>query len=393
MKSIFSMLLCIFFCTLTLAQESNGLWSLLMTKIENNGIQRWKTRTSFPEQEIKNDWNDNYTITQLSYLNGLWTLVTAKNNLYEQSWRTRNTIESAMATINEMYVLEKKITSVDFGKGQWAIVASKGTNYTFQEAQKHYLDFPFEYIQLKRSEGYYVSDIGFDGTYWITIMSRDPKTTDQVYLSKAEFPENEIKNYWDKGYRINKLKYLGNKWYVFFIKNPDYGMQAWRTRYEFPEKEINELWADGYSIAGISFNPNYKAPVTAPKEETLVGVWNEVGTSSLIEFQADGYYIVEYWDYDDFTGVDYKVRVGGKGYKDEFGTPINITYEVNNYSNPKRLDIVGSNSDGNETRVKCIYKFEGGKLIIKIPNDGVTMPASNFNAETGYEITTLERAQ
>lgn len=365
----------------------------MMTKIENNGIQRWKTRVSFPEQEIKSDWNEGYKITQLSYFKGLWTIVTANNGLYEQKWFPNATAYDALEQIRTVYSEGRMVTSVDFGADSWVVVMSKGEKYTYQETQKHYLDFPFEYIQLKRSEGYYVSDIGFDGSYWMTVMSKDPKTTDQVYLSKAEFPETEIKNYWDKGYRINKLKYLGNKWYVFFVKNTDYGMQAWRTRYEFPEKEIKELWADGYSIAGISFNPNYKAPVTAPKEETLVGVWNEVGTSSQIKFQADGYYVVEYLAYDDFYDEDYKVTIGGKGYKDEFGIPINITYEVNNYANPKRLDIVGSTLDGNETRVKCIYKFEGAKLLIKIPNDGVTLPATNFEIEEGYQITTLERAQ
>ena len=377
------------FSTPFYSQNKDGLWSLVMTKIENNGQQRWKTRYEFPEAEIKSDWNDGYEITQLSYLNDVWTLITAKNSFYEQSWRTKNSVDNALEAINELKVAGKMITSLEYGKNQWVIVASKGTDFSTQEAKKHYLDFPYEYMQNKISQGYFLSDIGFDGTYWLTIFSKDNYTSSQFYFTSQTFPESEIKNYWNKEYRISKLKFLNNKWYVFMIKNTKYGQQAWRTRYEFPKNEITELWGQGFSISSIHFNPTAKQiPVV---NESLVGSWRAPDTDDVIIFGNDNFLKLEYWEYDPLEDMDYKVILGGKGYTDQYGTPIDFKYEVKSNDNPKSFDMVISVEGKEYQRLTYLYKFENSKLIIKAPREGVTKKTYDFNEEDGFDITVYER--
>ncbi len=51
--------------------------------------QRWRTRQFFPEDEIREGWSDGYSVTSLTFGNGMWALVMSKGkNFYQQSWFT-----------------------------------------------------------------------------------------------------------------------------------------------------------------------------------------------------------------------------------------------------------------------------------------------------------------
>ena len=53
--------------------------------------QRWWTRSYFPENEIKEGWDEGRKITSLTYGNGAWVLVMSKGSgLYSQQWWTRS---------------------------------------------------------------------------------------------------------------------------------------------------------------------------------------------------------------------------------------------------------------------------------------------------------------
>ena len=52
--------------------------------------QGWNTDPQFPQDQIKEAWDDGRDISSLSYGNGVWTLVTTKiPGNYLQSWFTR----------------------------------------------------------------------------------------------------------------------------------------------------------------------------------------------------------------------------------------------------------------------------------------------------------------
>ncbi|NJO87622.1 MAG: hypothetical protein HC831_00675 [Chloroflexia bacterium] len=63
-KVINTFLFVLFFSTSAFSQSE--LWNLIMSKGTGYTDQRWKTRTEFPDSEIKQDWDDGYSISDLS---------------------------------------------------------------------------------------------------------------------------------------------------------------------------------------------------------------------------------------------------------------------------------------------------------------------------------------
>ena len=66
--------------SVTFAQ--NNKWILTMTKESGYNGQEWRTKTIFPDVEIKELWAKGYQITSLTYGEGKWAVVMSTGSKY-----------------------------------------------------------------------------------------------------------------------------------------------------------------------------------------------------------------------------------------------------------------------------------------------------------------------
>lgn len=146
---------------------------IVRSEFKNSIEQRWCQSKSFPKEDIAYYWNIGFAITAINWSKGYWLILFSKGTAYGQkeSWETTFTLnpKKLTKTLNEE---SKIISSVCFGDGKWAI---------------SYALHPNIYSQ-------------------------------QLYLGE-NFPEDEITNLWNDNYDISKATYANGQWFLTFINS------------------------------------------------------------------------------------------------------------------------------------------------------------------------------
>jgi hypothetical protein len=266
---IINTLLVIFLFSTTAVSQS-GLWNLVMSKGSGYTNQRWKTNTSFPSEEIKKDWNDGYSITELTYHDGKWAVVMSKGaNLGIQRWRKRTYFPEK--EIDEGWDDGYNISHLTYGNGMWVLVMSKGSTQPAQiwRTRSYY---PQDEIKEYWNKGYYITDLIYGDGKWALVMSKGTGFTKQSWRTRKYYPKDEIKELWDKDHDITSLTYGNGVWALVMSKGSKYTQQWWRTRKNFPETEIKELWGKGAYITCLSqglYETKAEVPIVENKAPTI----------------------------------------------------------------------------------------------------------------------------
>jgi hypothetical protein len=267
-KAINIFLFVLFFSVDTFSQSE--LWNLVMSKGTGYTDQRWKTRTEFPNDEIKKDWDDGYSITDLTYHDGKWAVVMSKGaDLGLQRWRKRTYFPEK--EIDESWDDGYNITHLTYGNGTWVLVMSKSSSQPAQLWRTRSY-FPKDEIKENWDKGYYITDLVYGDGKWALVMTKGTGYTKQAWRTRAYYPKDEIKELWDQGYYITSLTYGNNLWALVMTKGSTYTQQWWRTRTYFPEKEIKELWDKGAYISCLSqgaYENKADVPVVENKPPTI----------------------------------------------------------------------------------------------------------------------------
>ncbi|MBN2894059.1 MAG: caspase family protein [Bacteroidales bacterium] len=172
----------------------------------------------------------------------------------------------------------------------WFLVCSKNTgeSNSFYTSQYYFEDMKTD-IREYWDKGYYVSNIEYNGYYWITTFSSNSKITDQTWIKHNIFPKETIQEKWDKGFYITDIAFGEGEWLIIMSKGLGYEDDIWRTKsnYEDMKTEIQKYWdlnyritnieygdgmwafsmAKGTGIIGQTFNPNVDIPADWIKEK------------------------------------------------------------------------------------------------------------------------------
>lgn len=265
-------------------------WGLVMSKGSNLGLQIWRYREYFPQEEIKEGWNDNYYITALSYGKvptgeEVWVVVMSKNAGYsDQIWRTRSYFPQE--EIEEGWQQGYYITSLTHGKSKgenvWALVMSKDP-YISEQRWYTRSYFPKEEIKKAWEDGFSVASVNYGDGLWALVVDKDSRYGLQRWYTRDYYPKDEIKEGWDLGYDINHLAYGDGLWAVVMSKNLNYQDQLWKTRKYFPKDEIKEGWDAGHAITGLYMG--YEKEAEAPASPPSI-TWQEPAASSVSSYES-----------------------------------------------------------------------------------------------------------
>ena len=389
--------------------RSEGYFGV-MTK--NNGYtqQRWKTRDNFPKEEIKSDWNDGYSISDLSYDNNKWTLVMSKGTGFStQNWITRRewNREDIKAKWDEGYL----ITEASYGNGVYAIVFSKTDALGRQKWATKISGFPSDKIREFGKEGLKITKVFYGKDRWVLVGTKDSRIKNQKWFKRSKFPAEDIETYTVQGYSITQLS-QEDGWWVLVMSQYYKGDQpnVWFRDAAFPKAEIKKYWDQGYYLTDLTYSYPDNRP--APQEVTtsnqpsknqvkstaadrrwekmnlqdyLIGTWYGGAPD-----ETDKGYLI-FNRYRDLTMINKKDTIGGPGYTMS-GVDIELKYELNSFNTPNQLDWVFY-SDGKEyARIKGIIRRTGpDEFKFKLaPGIGEPRPSS-FTTTKGSKITVFKR--
>ncbi len=237
--------------------SQSQVWNLVMSKGTGYTDQKWETKSYFPENEIKVDWDLGYYITDLTFNDGNWALVMSKGTGFsEQMWRTRTYFPEK--EIDEYWAKEYQITHLTYGNGVWGLVMSKLSQGPPTQIWRTRTIFPEAEIKEHWDKGHYITNLVYGEGKWALVMTKGNGFTSQIWRTRTYYPEQEISEFWNQGYYITSLTYGNGVWALVMSKGVGYTQQWWRTRTVFPSIQIQELRDQGAYISGLSQGPYSK---------------------------------------------------------------------------------------------------------------------------------------
>ena len=332
----------------------------VMSKYNGYTKQRWKTRDAFPKEEIKKDWDEGYYISDISYDNEKWTLISSKGTGFTlQRWATR--VDFPKEKIKELWNESYRVTELNYGNGVWALVMSKGSGFGKQRWATS-SDFPREKIKEFGDEGLYITELIYGNDRWALVSSKDEDIVGQRWFKKSQFPKKDLEEQINQGYNVTQLEYHNGFWILIMTKYATLKPQQWFTDNTFPKDKIREYWNQGFYLTDITYGitsarsnevsnvskTSYKT--SKPLIDLLVGKWY----GGVPDENEKGYFI---FDKDLYaTMITDKDTIGGKNYY-ESGVKIDLRYSINTSVSPKQLDLFFKAGETNFGAMKGIIRM------------------------------------
>ncbi len=376
---------------------SFGQYHLVMTYGSDITAQKWKTRTELPKEEINDDWDNNYSLSSISFNNDLWTVVSSKGLGYTlQAWRSR--VDFPENEIRELWETGYAITDLTYGNGLWVLVMSKGSEYTGQKWATS-SEFPKDKIKEFWDDGRSIIKIAYGQGKWALVGSKSDNIGLQKWRTSETFPKEEIEGNLALGYYITQLEYLNDQWVLVLSKYTDYRSQKMLTSEAFPKEEIRKSWDSKYYITSVAYErenvtlePEPIAETTTtytpPKNSTnprMTGTWSGKSLEDTEEVEMT-------FDEDNlFTMITEGEVVGGKNFKIE-DTEMVILYEVNTATIPHQIDIVFTIFGIESGRMKGIFEFIGKNEMMMLLSEDLEEPRpKGFTNKSGAKPVMLKK--
>lgn len=373
--------------------------------------QRWKRRETFPQEDIKKDWDDGFYLSHVSYNNDNWTIVSSKGLGYtQQAWRTRT--EFPEKEISELWDDGYAITDLTYGNGVWALVMSKGSEYSGQKWSTR-TESISERISELWEEGRSIIKIAYGQEKWAIVAAKTESFGLQRWRTSLSYPEDHIAEGKRDGYQITQLEYLNDRWVLLLTKYKDTRFQKTTTSDEYPTQEIRNFWDSNYYITSVGFKEEeyeedwglylsnstnkettttttpettttYKAPPNST-DSRVTGTWS--GKSMFDTETVE----VTFADNNLFTMITSGEVVGGEAYEVE-GVIVRITYELNMATTPHQIDVVFSVDNIESGRMKGIFELTGKndmKLLLAEELD--TERPRSFVDKSGPAVVILKK--
>jgi hypothetical protein len=215
-------------------------WAIAMSKGTNYSKQAWKVGEAYPEDWIREKWDEDFYITSMAYGNGEWALAISKGVGYStQSWKTSSAYPEDW--VDAKWEEEYAITALAYGDGEWAVAMSKGAEYTSQTWEIS-STYPAAWIGEQWDEDYYITSMAYGNGEWVVVMSEGNGYTTQAWKRSEEYPSDWIRKKWAEDFYVTAVAYGDGEWAVVMSKGTGYSTQAWKTSEQYPKDWVKAKW-------------------------------------------------------------------------------------------------------------------------------------------------------
>lgn len=218
------------------------------------------------EEKIKKNWNqEERRITSAAYTKNGWFVTMAKNTgIGKQTYKYS-------ITWPEEWIKEKwnegfKITSISRGKDKWLVIMSKGHDYRMQCYRRDNWSNIKSWIKHNWDRGYYITNAAYDGTLWTVVMSQTDEFVSQGYFMAENYDNmaSEIReDVWGEDLCIHLIESDGNDYLVVYGRHNDCDhSQNYSVNNSDVSKYIKKRWDNSYHIVylgGGSYNQTTKS--------------------------------------------------------------------------------------------------------------------------------------
>jgi len=152
----------------------NNTWAVTMTKLSNSFIsQKYLQNNSFPTDDIKTEWNNNYRISDMDYGNGKWIIIMNKIcadfNISEQMFNNYPSFPEEI--IRSYWSNGYYITVLKYLNNAWYLVMSKYPGGHALQRYNKSPNFPIDDLIKNDHEGLIFSSVTFGSDIWVTVMN------------------------------------------------------------------------------------------------------------------------------------------------------------------------------------------------------------------------------
>jgi serine/threonine protein kinase len=159
--------------------------------------------------------------------------------------------------------------------------------------------FPEQEIRDCWGQKHAISDLTYNNGEWTLVMTQGLGYTDQVYFSDSEFPKTKIREYWDQGYDITGTTYANGEWIIVMSLGTGFTNQSYLNDSQFPDTDIQDYWDRGYAITSFGYGQGGWFVVMSEGSKLQKQVY-------FTEASFPESRIKNYWDSDYYiTGVGY----------------------------------------------------------------------------------------
>ena len=217
------------------------------------------------EDKIKKHWNqEERRITSAAYTKNGWFVTMAKNTgIGKQTYKYSTSWPEDW--IKEKWNEDYRITSISRGKDKWLVVMSKGHDYWMQCYRRDELSNIKSWIKHNWNKGYYITNATYDGALWTVVMSQTKEFTSQGYFLADNYDKMaaEIReDVWGNDLCIHLIESDGDDFFVVYGRHNDCdNSQNYSVNNSNISKYIKKRWDNSYHITyigGGSANQNTK---------------------------------------------------------------------------------------------------------------------------------------
>lgn len=263
-------------------QAQNNTWALIMT--EKSGTQSYEGGKEFPAAFIERQWNKSEYITDITYNNKEWFVVTSSMPYTEQGYYGSQKFPTDW--IEQKWQKGFDITKVTYANNRWIVVMSKGANLSKESWVKHN---NFEDIQTfirdKWNDGRAIVDLAYGNGEWVAVLAQGLPYGKQTYQTGNQFPAEWVNQQYKAGKQISNVAYGAGKWVVVMATYNQPKTESYTVSTKFPQQFLEKNYSSNRKISTVlynyernlnkSFDEYYQAGIAAAKQQEYdVAVYN-----------------------------------------------------------------------------------------------------------------------
>jgi len=184
----------------------NGEWYVVTSSTAYTQQAYFKDK-KFPGDWVEKKWKEGFDITKVAYGSNVWVVIMSKGaGLTNESWGKRGSFKGIKEFILGKWNDGKDIIDISFGNGEWVAILAKGADYD-KQVYNWGTKFPTDWVNAKYKEGKHVTSLAYGEGFWIVVMSEYSSSKSERYIVSSDFPKDFIQHHWDNKKRIKAILY------------------------------------------------------------------------------------------------------------------------------------------------------------------------------------------
>jgi tetratricopeptide (TPR) repeat protein len=240
-----------FLLSINLVQAQNNSWCAVM--MEGDFAQTYDHSKDFPSKFIESKWRENQYVSDLTYANGEWYVVTSALGYTQQAYYKDKQFPGDW--IEQKWKEDFDITKVVFGGDFWVVVMSKGAGLTSESwGKRSTFDEIKEFIRGKWNDGKDIISLAYGNGEWVAVLAKGADYDNQTYNWGTEFPTSWVNEKYKEGRHITSLAYGDGVWLVAMSEHSQSYKERYMVSADYPSSFIDYQWNDGKRIKALHFN-------------------------------------------------------------------------------------------------------------------------------------------